>query len=306
MKRTRVGIVGFGVMGARHARVFGALESDFEIAGALDPNGSQIPSFLRHFMRLEDLIDASDLVVVANPIEAHAKAVMLALDSGRHVLVEKPIAATADEAIALVDRAARANAHLFVGHSERFHPVVRTLATELRGRRIRAMRFRRVANGTPRDASLRTREADALLNLAVHDIDLAAYLGSRGTTLDSTLSRAGLVSIELRLADGARAHIETGRAETPERTMTIETDDGTYHGDFRASRLRLAHRDPAQNKVFALSTEEPLAAQAAAVAAILRGDHAAIARADDGARAVAVAEAALLMLGEPLKAAENL
>lgn len=306
MKRTRVGIIGFGVMGARHARVFGALDTDFEIAGALDPNGSKIPSFLRHFMRLEDLVDASDLLVVANPIEAHAKAVMRALESGRHVLVEKPIAATAEEAIALVDRAARANASLFVGHSERFHPVVRTLAAELRGRQIRAMHFRRIANGTPRDASLRTREADALLNLAVHDIDLAAYLASSGAVLDSTLTRAGLVSIELRLAEGARANIETGRAEAPERTMTIETDLGSYHGDFRAGTLHLAHRDPAQNKVFSLSMEEPLAAQAAAVAAVLRGDHAPIARAEDGARAVAVAEAALLMLGEPLKAAENL
>ncbi|MGH7329632.1 MAG: Gfo/Idh/MocA family protein, partial [Polyangiaceae bacterium] len=157
MKRTRVGIVGFGVMGARHARVFGALDSDFEIAGALDPNGSQIPSFLRHFMRLEDLVDACDLVVVSNPIEAHAATVMRSLDRGRHVLVEKPIAATARAAKGLVDRAEAATGNLFVGHSERFHPVVRSLVRELHGQRIRTIHFRRIANGAPRDASLRTR-----------------------------------------------------------------------------------------------------------------------------------------------------
>lgn len=306
MKRTRVGIVGFGVMGARHARVFGALDSDFEIAGALDPNGSKIPAFLRHFMRLEDLIDACDLVIVSNPIESHAAAVMRSLERGRHVLVEKPIAATAKEARTLVDRAKTSSGHLFVGHSERFHPVVRALAAELRGQHIRAMHFRRITSGTPRDASLRTCEADALLNLAVHDIDLAAYLARSGASLQATSFRNGVASIDLALADGAHVRIETGRTDSPERTMTLETDQGAYHADFRASTLRLTHRDPLQNKVFSLSNEEPLSAQATAVATILEGDTAPIANGEDGARAVAIAEEALLLLGAPMKAAENL
>ncbi len=305
--RFKVGIVGFGVMGARHARVFGALDSEFEIAGAFDPHAAVIPGHLRVFVDLEELVEASDLVIVANPIEAHVDTTLRALSRGRHVLVEKPIASTAREAAMLLERATEKQARLFVGHSERFHPVTRALAASLEGEQILAMAFRRIANGTPRDASLRSPMADALLNLAVHDIDLAAYLGRTEVELSVARRRGALAAIELVAKTGWRATIDAGRtSELPERTLAIETASSSYRADLKGGTLVAVDRTTGERRPVSLPTEEPLAAQAAAIAAVLRGLSSDVARAADGIRAVAVAERALVAIETPVGTAENL
>ena len=83
----------------------------------------------------------------------------------------------------MVEAAAHYGRRLFVGHSERFNPVVRALCRELAPAAIRRLTFRRV--GAPR-----SRARDVLLNLAVHDFDLASYLtGARVRARAYTLSR---------------------------------------------------------------------------------------------------------------------
>lgn len=305
--RFKVGIVGFGVMGARHARVFGALATTFEVAGAFDPHAAAVPAHLRSFVDVEALVEASDLVIVANPIEAHVDATLRALSRGRHVLVEKPIASTAREAAMLLERASETHARLFVGHSERFHPVTRALAAALEGDPILAMTFRRIANGTPRDASLHTPMTDALLNLAVHDIDLAAYLGRTEVELSVARRRGSLAAIELVAKTGWRATIDAGRtSELPERTLALETAATSYRADLKGGTLVALDRATGVRRPVPLPTEEPLAAQAGAVAAVLRGLGSDIARAADGLRAVAVAERALVAIETSVGTAENL
>ncbi|HEX7664777.1 MAG TPA: Gfo/Idh/MocA family oxidoreductase, partial [Polyangiaceae bacterium] len=244
---------------------------------------------------------------VANPIEAHVDTTTRALERGKHVLVEKPIASTAREASLLMERAIDKRARLFVGHSERFHPVTRALAACLEGEQILGMAFRRIANGTPRDASLRTPMADALLNLAVHDIDLAAYLGRTDVELSTARRHGSVAAIELVAKSGWRATIESGRTtEQPERTLAVETTRASYRADLRAGTLIASVRATKENEPIALPTEEPLAAQATAIAAVLRGLSADVARASDGMRAVAVAEQALAAIDTPVGTAENL
>ena len=307
MSPLRVGIVGFGVMGARHARVFAALGREVEVVGAYDPRPDAIPSSSRHFENENELVAASDLVVVASPIEAHRESASRAIVKRRHVLVEKPLAGTWREASALVGRAAAADVRLFVGHSERFHPVTRALAHELRGAEILSMRFRRVASGTPRDAALREPQADALLNLAVHDIDLASHLGSDRVELSSAQQQGSICSIEVVSRRGWRAQIEAGRAlENPGRTVSIETKTTIYRGDLKAGTLVAIDRVTLAEREISLGKEEPLMMQAAAIAAAIRGEKRPAAEGNDGARAVGIAEQALTRLGGARGAAEKL
>jgi UDP-N-acetylglucosamine 3-dehydrogenase len=307
MTRLRVGVVGYGVMGSRHARVFAALDREFDVVGAYDPRVDAIPVFLRRFVNEDTLVEACDVVVVSSPIERHRESASRALVKRRHVLVEKPIAATWREASALVGRAAAADARLFVGHSERFHPVTRALADELRGARITSMHFRRVAVGTPRDAALREPRADALLNLAVHDIDLAAYLADDRIDLSSASERGALCTLDIVGKKGWRGSIEAGRVgENPERAIVVETEATTYRGDLRNGSLTATDRATKSERQIVLRKEEPLLAQAAALAAAFRGEKQALARGEDGARAVAVAEQALARLEAPAGAAEKL
>jgi predicted dehydrogenase len=307
MTRLRVGIVGYGVMGSRHARVFAALHREFEVVGAFDPRSDAIPLFLRRFMTEDALVDACDVVVVASPIERHRESASRALVKRKHVLVEKPIAATWREAFALVGRAAAADARLFVGHSERFHPVTRALADELQNTHIISMQFRRVATGVARDAALREARADALLNLAVHDIDLAAYLSGDEIELVSAKEHDALSAIALVGKNGWRGSIEAGRvAENPERSIVVETERVTYRGDLKnGSLIALDHATKSEREI-PLPKDEPLLAQAAALAAAFRGEKQALARGEDGARAVGVAEQALASLEAPAGAAEKL
>jgi predicted dehydrogenase len=307
MTRLRVGVVGYGVMGSRHARVFAALHRDFEVVGAFDPRSDAIPVFLRRFMTEDALVDACDVVVVASPIERHRESASRALVKRRHVLVEKPIASTWREASALVGRAAAADMRLFVGHSERFHPVTRALADELHDTRIVSMQFRRVATGTSRDAALKEPRADALLNLAVHDIDLAAYLSGDEVQLSSAGQRGALCTIDLLGKKGWRGSIEAGRvSENAERSIVVETERTTYRGDLKNGSLVALDHTTKSERHIALPKDEPLLAQAAALAAAFRGEKQPLARGEDGARAVGIAEQALVKLEAPAGAAEKL
>src|SRR5579859_1105508 len=94
--RYRVAIVGLGTMGLRHARVFASLPARFEVVGGYDVRRDLAPRPPLTLLRAEaEAIALADVVVVATPIEAHAASVRQALGAGRHVLVEKPLCASA-------------------------------------------------------------------------------------------------------------------------------------------------------------------------------------------------------------------
>src|SRR4051812_1899337 len=104
-RRTRVVIVGAGVMGRRHARVVSGLGPRLELAGVMDVDASAAreaagawgaPVFASEL----EAVAKADAVFVATPIGAHAQTVRAALMAGRDVLVEKPVAASAEEAFA--------------------------------------------------------------------------------------------------------------------------------------------------------------------------------------------------------------
>src|ERR1035441_7119060 len=146
------------------------------------------------------------------------------------------------------------------------------------------MHFRRVASGAPRDAALREPRADALLNLAVHDIDLAAYLSGDRVTLSSARENGLVCAVDLVGKKGWRAAIEAGRVtENPERTIVVDTPSTTYRGDLRNGTLVAIDRATSVERKIALEKEEPLLAQAAAVAAAFRGEKQALASGEDGA-----------------------
>src|SRR5260370_37977408 len=98
-KRHKVALVGLGAMGQRHARVLSALPDRFELVGAYDVRADAHggPGVARLGSEAE-AISRSEVVSVATPVGAHAGMVARALAAGRHVLVEKPLCATAAEA----------------------------------------------------------------------------------------------------------------------------------------------------------------------------------------------------------------
>ncbi len=293
-KRYRAALVGLGAMGRRHARVLCSLPERFEVIGAYDERADRCSGPGLHALGTEaEAIERADVLVVATPNAAHAATAARALAAGRHVLVEKPLCALAAEARAL-EALARGPARLFVGHSERFNPVIRALGRLVRSEPVVAIDLLRVGPTRPTGCGV-------LVNLCVHDLDLAAYLGGgevtlRGAAGASVSDEAGedLAHVLLATPSGAAAHVYVDRT-FPERRrwITLTTASWIYEGDLLACRLVRTARDTGVRTEVPLPLGEPLVAQAVALADALDGvPSREIATAADGMRAVVLAERA--------------
>jgi predicted dehydrogenase len=316
----RVAIVGVGAMGRRHARVLAAREDRFRLVAVMDVDVAAAAEVAGEHgadvaTREADAIARADAVVVANPIGAHAASVRAALVARRHVLVEKPIAATAHEAAELVAMADAHGARLFVGHSERFNPVVRALARLVEPASIAAIALRRVGVSRPRSG-----EEGALVNLGVHDFDLAAYLTrSPLSPTSGTGERGGAeerAQVHAVTASGAEVHVLVDQHPADpsrRRAIVLATRTHIWRGDLLAPSLVRVCRATGAKEAIPLDTEEPLVAQALAFAGAISARGGAtsseIATGLDGMRALQAAERARRTLRDPGSAAvpgENL
>ena len=176
----KVGVVGVGSLGQWHARVYAELP-DVTLAGVYDVDAARAREIAdryhtRVFAALDDLLAAVEAVSIATPPQDHCSAACRIMAAGRHVLVEKPIAATPEEAERMVALAREKQVILQVGHIERFNPVYAHLERLLtRPRYIEAMRlapYPPVRPGLPP----RGTEVSVVLDLMIHDIDIVLQL----------------------------------------------------------------------------------------------------------------------------------
>ena len=132
---TRVLVVGLGTMGQSHARAHLRLGS--EIVGLVNRSDRTLPPDLAACPRFrtfeEGLAQQPDLVVIATYTDSHADLSIRAMEAGAHVFVEKPLAATVEEAERVVAAARRLNRKLVVGYILRHHPAWMKLIAEARG-----------------------------------------------------------------------------------------------------------------------------------------------------------------------------
>jgi len=175
----RGAVLGLGMIGRHHARLMQA-SSRVTFAGAVDPDGDrfsmvQDPALL--FATVEELLAAGavDFAIVAVPTEEHLPAARELAAAGVSVLVEKPLAATADEARELIAAISEAGVRAAVGHVERCNPAL----LELR-RRVGAGQLGEVfviATERVGPFPARVRDVGVVKDLATHDLDLVRWLG---------------------------------------------------------------------------------------------------------------------------------
>lgn len=177
---TRVAAIGVGSMGRNHARIYNELP-DAELIAVADENlataqtiGGQFGvSAYADFQQLLDK-ERPEAVSIAVPTALHYEVAMAALESGAHVLIEKPIAATLEQGSALIDAAHRLNRVLTVGHVVRFNPAIQALKQKLvagdLGRIFQI--FCRRAGPFP----ARIRDVGVVIDLAPHDVDIMRFL----------------------------------------------------------------------------------------------------------------------------------
>ena len=171
----KVGVIGIGNMGWHHARVLSLLK-DAELVGVADPDPdrgqlAQEQFGCQWFPDHHTLLAEVEAVCIAVPTLLHHSVGLACLESGVHVLIEKPIAASQDEATALIQAAREAGRLLQVGHIERFNPAFRELTKVVANEEVVVLEGRRHS-----PHSDRANDVSVVLDLMIHDIDLVLEL----------------------------------------------------------------------------------------------------------------------------------
>ncbi len=173
----KVGVIGIGNMGWHHARVLSLLK-DAELIGVadLDQDRGKLATEqfeCKWFETYQDLLPQVEAVCIAVPTLLHHKVGLDCLEAGKHVLIEKPIAASQDEASALINASNKTNCLLQVGHIERFNPAFRELTKVIANEEVVALEARRHS-----PHSDRANDVSVVLDLMIHDIDIVLELAN--------------------------------------------------------------------------------------------------------------------------------
>ncbi len=157
-------------MGANHVRLASGLR-DAELAYVVDPDRARADALASTFgikaaPQLDDVLDDIDAAIVAAPSELHSELGLQLIAAGKHVMIEKPLATSVDDAQRLVDAAATQGVTLMAGHVERFNPAVLELDNVVRPADVVHVSTARISPYSPRIA------VGVVLDLLIHDLDL--------------------------------------------------------------------------------------------------------------------------------------
>jgi predicted dehydrogenase len=174
----RIGVVGCGYWGAKHVRVLSALSHVARVV-LIEPNSHNRELVSAAFPAAStysslDLAQPNiDAVVIATPPATHTDLAVRALRSGKHVLVEKPLATSSAEARLIIEEASRANRVLMVGHTFEFNPAVQELRRRLDQGELGDVYY---IHSSRFNIDLYRSDVNVIWDLAPHDISIMNYL----------------------------------------------------------------------------------------------------------------------------------
>src|SRR5919106_69250 len=202
----RTAVIGAGSLGRQHARIHATLAAEglskFVSVCDLNEETARTISSERQTdwtTNWRELIGQIDAASVAVPTEVHCEIACGLLEAGIHVLVEKPISRTLEEADLMIDAAERGNAILQVGHLERFNPAMVALRPHVR--KPVYFEIHRVGQFTARSLDI-----DVVLDLMIHDLDIVQWLV--GEEVAVTNIHAVGIAILTNKVDAANARLE--------------------------------------------------------------------------------------------------
>ncbi len=236
--KPKIGVIGGGHLGRIHAKLVAA-NSSCEFVGVADPSAESrqfIESQLKATATSDyrDWSGAIDGAIIAAPTFLHHQIGSWCLSRGIHVLMEKPIASTLEEARELALLAKSNNCTLQVGHVERFNPAWRFASTHFRNDTIRYIEAVREGTYTGRSTDI-----GIVMDLMIHDIDL--ILSVVNAPIDSVSAYGWSVLGEtedfatacLSFRNGTMVNLRASRiAQVPKRSMQIYSDLGLTDIDF--------------------------------------------------------------------------
>lgn len=306
MDLKRVGVIGVGHLGQHHARVYTELLGA-HLVGVVDQNESRAAAIGENlgvpwFTEIDDFIEraAPEAVSVVVPTSMHFEIARKALNNGIHVLIEKPVTTTVNEAEQLLKIAAESDLVLQVGHIERFNSAVQYISKIVHEPLF--LQSRRLGPYSPRIS-----DVGVVLDLMIHDIDIILSLVRSEISDISATGRCirsdheDIASAQISFANGSMAHILVSRVSErrlrqleimePERYVTIdyETQDVSINRCVRQNNNSLV--EVIEHPVFPKS--EPLKLELQHFVTCVREGKQPLVGITDGKRALEVAVSVL-------------
>jgi len=299
-RRLRAAVVGVGHLGRHHARILTSVEGA-TLAAVVDTNEPRAREIAagagaRAFTNARDILGLVDLVSIATPTETHAEIASLFLDHGVHVLVEKPLARTVDEADTIIQAAARSGATLAVGHTERFNPAVMAARPAVKDPGF--IEVHRL--GTFPERSL---DIDVVFDLMIHDLDLVlSIVESDVESIEAVgvpvlTDRADIANARIRFASGCVANITSSRISRDrtrkirffQRDAYISIDCGAKEAEVYRLVRHAGRRPAIEGGKIDVPDSEPLRNELQDFVDAVRFRRAPLVGGTDGRRAVAMA-----------------
>jgi predicted dehydrogenase len=245
MSPLQVGVIGVGHLGSLHSKMYSQIPS-VQFVGVFDVDiqrSTKIASEfgVKAYTHIESLLNDVDAVSIATTTQSHYEVAMQVIDKGVHLLIEKPITATIDQAKALVEKAERQKIKLQVGHIERFNPAI--LALEPYNIRPLFIESHRLAQFNPRGS-----DVAVVLDLMIHDIDLILSLvKSPVSRIDangvSVISETpDIANARLQFENGCVANVTASRiSQNKMRKMRLFQHDAYISIDFAQGLAEVFH-----------------------------------------------------------------
>jgi predicted dehydrogenase len=306
----RTAVIGVGHLGAQHARLHAALATEgicnFVSVCDLDDARARNVAAERKTAATTDwrtLLGNVDAVSLAVPTESHCEIARGLLEAGVHVLVEKPISRTLDEANQMIAAAKQGNAILQVGHAERFNPALVALRPYVRNPVY--FEIHRVGQFTARSLDI-----DVVLDLMIHDLDIVQWLVGEDVEV-TELHAVGIpiltdkvdaANARLEFASGAVANITASRVGTEKiRKMRFFQPRDYVAVDYATNHASISGLAPSsggawpgvRTQVLEIQNVEPLRAEIESFLKAAANRSPAPVSGEDGKRALALALRAL-------------
>ncbi len=287
----RIGVLGTGALGQHHVRNLADLSAAplsgetmpaACLVGHHDPHAETAERVAaehgsRAFARVEELTEQVDAVVVAAPTIEHAALAIPLLRRGVHVLVEKPMAATLDEADRMLDAAAAGGAQLGVGHIEFYNPAVQAVLD--RGARPGYVEVQRLGTFTRRSL-----DVDVVLDLMIHDLqilhalDAAPVAEVRATGIEVLSQRIDIANVRIELESGCVANLTASRVSSEKvRRLRLFGQQSYFSVDYQSQEVKSYRLDASGGEPRIVDDSpqvercEPLRAELTAFLRVCRG-----------------------------------
>jgi len=231
-----VGVIGVGHLGSLHAKMYSQISS-VKFVGVYDVDLQRAQKLanefgVKAFSTIDDLLSQVEAVSIATVTQSHYNVAMQVIKRGVHLLIEKPITATIEQAKALTERAEVNGLKLQVGHIERFNPAI--LALEPYNITPLFIESHRLAQFNPRGS-----DVAVVLDLMIHDIDLILSLvKSKVTRIDANgiaviSDTPDIANARLQFENGCVANVTASRiSQNKMRKMRLFQRDAYISIDF--------------------------------------------------------------------------